>query len=197
MIPMNTWKRPQLNMQEKTQLKWRTEKRNIRRNTTKIHKQKAITWTSLNNKIHRQIDYTLINQRFRNNVKSAQTIDGWQANMQQDKQHKAICMQICLKLAKTTENTKTGNRHKITYNIHDLKLYTETLKKCLELQTPHYEYDNNKTTQQNWQQIEQLIHTALQKTYPHKNKTQLQKDNDGINKQKNGVHRMNSKQRNT
>ena len=76
------------------------QKGNIQRNATKIQQQKAITWTSLNNKIHRQIDYILINQRFRNCVRKAQTIDGWQANMQQDKQHKAIYMQICLKLAK-------------------------------------------------------------------------------------------------
>ena len=48
----------------------------------------------------RQIDYILINQRFRNNVKSAQTVEGRQANMQQDKQHKTVRMQICLKLAK-------------------------------------------------------------------------------------------------
>ena len=35
--------------------------------------------------------------------KKTQAIDGWQANMQQEKQRKTIYMQICLKLAKTTE----------------------------------------------------------------------------------------------
>ena len=53
------------------------------------------------------------------------------------------------------------------------------------------------TTQQNWTQIEQLIHNALQKTYPLKIKTQLEKDNDWINKQKNGAQQQNNNQRNT
>ena len=55
----------------------------------------------------------LINQRFRNNVKKAQAIEGWQANMQQDKQHKTIYMQICLKLAKNYRKTpkpETGTK---------------------------------------------------------------------------------------
>jgi len=81
--------------------------------------------------------------------------------------------------------------------MQDLKLHPEKLTKCLELKTPNYNYDNKMTTQQNWTQIEQLIHNALQKTYPLKIKTQLEKDNDWINKQKNGAQQQNNKQWNT
>jgi len=50
--------------------------------------------------------------------------------MQQDKQHKAIYMQICLKLAKNYRKTpkpETGTQ--ITYNIQDLKQQPGKLKK--------------------------------------------------------------------
>jgi len=118
--------------------------------------------------------------------------------MQQDKQHKSIYMQICLKLAKEYRRTpKPETGTKITYNIQDLKLHPEKLKKCLELQTQHFEYDNNKTTQQNWTLIEKTIHTALQNTYPYKKKHNKKKTTIGSQNKKSGVRQQNNKQWNT
>jgi len=73
----------------------RIQKTNNRTNQTKNdhlgkHKQK----------IKRQIDYVVINRRFRNCVRTAQTITGRKANMQQTQQHNVIIMRICVKLAK-------------------------------------------------------------------------------------------------
>ena len=42
-----------------------------------IKKTKALKWTSSGGKIQRQIDYILINQRYRNSVRLAQNIAGW------------------------------------------------------------------------------------------------------------------------
>jgi len=84
LIPMNTWKRSKLIQQEKEQLKKCSTPTESKYILQQIHKQKAITWTSINNKINRQIDYIVINQRFRNSVKRTQTITGWKENMQQE-----------------------------------------------------------------------------------------------------------------
>ena len=119
---MNTWQRPKFATEVKAQLKKRKGKEHQIK-TKEIHKQKAITWTSIS-KINRQIDYIMINRRFRSSIRAAQTIQGWKANMQQWQQHNAIYMQICIKLM---ENYRKGRNPetcaKFRYNIQDLKLY--------------------------------------------------------------------------
>merc|ERR1712114_18409 len=87
-----------------------------------LQRQKAITWTSINNKIERQIDYVLINHRLRNSISKTQTIEGWRANMQKSNRRKVIHMQICITLAKNYRKTRHGETGtKITYDIRELK----------------------------------------------------------------------------
>jgi len=82
---MNTWKRPQLTPQEKEQLKKYINTQERKQKLEQQYRNKAITRTSINNKINRQIDYVMIRQRFRNCVRKAQTIPGRKANTQQEK----------------------------------------------------------------------------------------------------------------
>jgi len=186
LIPMNTWKRPNLTKEEKQYIKNPAQPGTTEQKLTKIQQQKTITWASLNNKINRQIDYILINQRFRNCIRKAQTITGWKANMLQEKQHNVIYMQICVKLMRNyRKNAKPETGTEITYNIQDLRLYPEKLTKHMELKEETYEYQKEQTPQQNWGKIEKKLQTALITLYPHTHtKTQQQKDQDWINKQK-------------
>jgi len=66
---MNTWKRPPLNKQEKTTLIQHIKKGTYGETLKQLQKQKIITWASISNKIERQIDYVVINRRFRNSVR--------------------------------------------------------------------------------------------------------------------------------
>lgn len=180
---MNTWKRPKLTQQEKEQLKKCSTPTEHKGKLQQIHKQKAITWTSINNKINRQIDYIVINQRFRNCVKRAQTITGWEANMQQEKQHNEIHMQLHLRLVKNyRKNAKPDTGTNITYNVQDLKLYPGKLKQHMELKEKHTNTTKNCPKTKLASNGKQITN-ALKKLYPYEEKTQQEKDNDWIMKQ--------------
>jgi len=101
MIPMNTRKRPKNTMQEKQRIK---KAKTPAQTCLEIQTEQLTTWISPEGKTARQIDYRAINQRYRNTVRKAQTIQGWQENMAQQKQHKVIQMDICLKLLKHYDN---------------------------------------------------------------------------------------------
>ena len=75
---------PKINLKWKPKLKNITQQENYIRKLKQIQKQKPITLTSLDDKINRQIDYIMINQRFRNCTRRAQTITGRKANMHQE-----------------------------------------------------------------------------------------------------------------
>ena len=64
-----------------------------------IQKQNTITWESPDGETSRQIDYIAISHRYRNAVRKAYAVKGWQANMAQQ-QHKVIRMDIRLRLTK-------------------------------------------------------------------------------------------------
>jgi len=48
-----------------------------------IKQEQTTTWISPDGKTRRQIDYIMINNRYRNNVTKAWTIPGWRANIMQ------------------------------------------------------------------------------------------------------------------
>ena len=67
------------------------------------------------------MDYILIYHRFRNNVRCAQTIARWKANVKQEL-HNVIQMDITpelMKNCKTISHTETGDSSK--YDIHEYK----------------------------------------------------------------------------
>jgi len=65
MIPMNTWERAKLTNKKNTNKK-STSPRNHK---NEINKNKTITWASPDGKTTRQIDYLMINHRYRNAIR--------------------------------------------------------------------------------------------------------------------------------
>ena len=76
-----------------------------------IQHGETVTWTSISGQRQRQIDYVLINQRFRNNVRMAKTISGWGANTQQEKHH------ISIHVLKNHETIRRNNAHRNMYQM--------------------------------------------------------------------------------
>ena len=111
----------------KTTPQGKTTNKNPRTRKTRVEIQKnTITWESPEGKTARQIDYIAINHRYRNAVKRANAVKGWQSNMAQQ-QHKVIRMDIRLRLMKYYKKHKSQETGKhIQYDL--LKLREDPLK---------------------------------------------------------------------
>ena len=101
MIQMNNWKRPRLTRQERKLLR-NCNNQERRHKPRKIQKAKIITWAIVDVRMQRQIDYILINQRFRVSVRFAETVTGWVGNVRQSRQRNVAQMNIALAIMKTT-----------------------------------------------------------------------------------------------
>jgi len=80
MLPMNTWRRTH--------------------GQTKRDPIETATWISPDGKVHRQIDYIAINQEYRKFARWTHTIRNWRGNMEQQRQHASIKMEIQLNFKK-------------------------------------------------------------------------------------------------
>jgi len=172
LIPTNAWKMPKLTIGEKHDYENTKKRRTPNKNYSNTQTER--NHMDKHQQQDRQIDYVMINQRFRNSIRTAQSIPGWKANMHQGEQQNAIYMQICLKLMKNYRkdcNPETGT--KCPHNIHDIKPIPERLQQYMGLKQKTYEYDN-KTPHQNLQKMETQLQQALVKIYPNK-KTQQEK----------------------
>ena len=112
MIPMNTWKKAPLTKEEKQQIRQSTNKE-LHRNEIELNN--INTWTSPDGQVLGQIDYIMINNKYRNAVRKACAEQRWRGNMAQQRQHATIRMDIALKLVRNYHKKPTGNRktHKI------------------------------------------------------------------------------------
>ena len=143
---MNKWK-GQISQCRKTQLNKHIKTEEGQAKIGKLHKQKTATWAIIGSKIKRQISNIMISRRFRNFVKTAQTITGWKANMQQEKQHNVIYMRICVKLmGNYRKGPKPETGTYVAYNIQGVKLYTERLEKHMELKQKSTHTTHKNTT---------------------------------------------------
>ena len=116
---------------------------------------KKINWTSTGGKTQRQIDYLMVNQKYRNAIRKAQIIPGWQANMAQQ-QHGVVQMDICLKLMKTTKITReTGKR--IKYDIQELRQEPQKIARWFARRETPPEPNNQETTQQIWEKVRKTL----------------------------------------
>jgi len=100
-IPMNTWGRQRLTIQERDLLQNRNNQERGRK-LGQIQKEKTITWESVDGRIQGQIDYILLNLRFRNSARFAQTSKGWGGSMHQSRKQNVAQGNIWLGLMKTT-----------------------------------------------------------------------------------------------
>ena len=87
MIPMNTWKRTPLTKNDKQRIKKAANTEEIIKT---IKQEQQTTWISPGGKTKRQIDYIMINHRYRNNVTRAWVMTENRANMTQQRQHAVL-----------------------------------------------------------------------------------------------------------
>ena len=129
---MNPWKRPTLINHEKYQLKNASPPEiDTPRQQININHQPKCRIPE--GKTSRQIDYMLINHRYRNAIRKAQATPGWQANRAQRKQHIVIHMDICIKLMKQYKkgNPEETGKH-ILYDIQDLRRDPRKITRWIE-----------------------------------------------------------------
>jgi len=149
MIPMNTWKRTPLTKHEKREI-LRTNKPELLRK--QLLQNKTHTWTHPTGMTARQIDYIMINNKYRNTVKRAWAIHGWQGNMEQQRQHAVIRMDITLNLMKKYhQKHKPESGTEIKYDIKQLRTTPEKcytgLKNGKTTQGQYIPWDNAQTKQ--------------------------------------------------
>merc|ERR1712112_602583 len=167
MVPMNTWKRAKLQPREKT-----NQKTQIQKNKQDILKKHTITWESPDGKTTRQIDYLAINHRYRNSVRKAYAVQGWQANMAQ--QHKVVQMEIRLNLMKHYKEYKPPDTGKhIQYDLTKLRADPQKIDRWMTQRNELPEHINHKTTaEEDWEKIKTPIQQAIQTVYPKKHPSQ-------------------------
>ena len=170
MIPMTTWKRPELNKQDK----WKRQPENMdRAQWEEQNREKYLTtWTSPDGKTSRQIDHIMINAKYRNMVRKAQSNIYWHANMNQNQQHRVQTMKLYYNAAKKYKKpipTETGKNLK--YDIKELRENPEKLTKAYQ----EHEKQNSSHNQQEhdwaeWEIYQGKLGKLLEETYPLKKK---------------------------
>ena len=116
-----------------------------------IQKKHTITWVSPDEKTARQIDYLAINHRYRNSVRKAYAVQGWQENMAQ-LQHKVIQMEIRLKLMKHYKEHKPPETGKhIQYDLTKLRADPQKIDRWTSQRNEPPEQINPETTsEEDW-----------------------------------------------
>ena len=149
MVPMNTWKE---------------------QSTTKDNTQ-YVTWTHPNKVVKRQIDYILVNDRFRNCVRNCRSDRNWYANPNNiGQQHNAIILQFQLRFQqKSTIRAKNDKYALTSYNIQNLRDHPERLQQYLEREKQ--ELTNKLDTKglssdQIITKVEKVMVETLEKLYP-------------------------------
>jgi len=117
-----------------------------------IQRLNAITWESTDGKTTRQIDYLAINHRYRNAVRRAHAVKGWQANMAQQKQNKVIQMDIRLKLMKYyKEDQPPETGLQIQYDIKKLREDPQKAERWLTQRNAPPEIAPETTAEEDWE----------------------------------------------
>jgi len=142
MIPMNTWKRAPLTKLEKQQIKQPLDPIEQQKQT---HKNKTHTWIHPTGHMARQIDYIMVNNRYRNTDRRAWAEQGRRGNMNQQRQRAVIQMDIVPKHMKGYHSAipKEGGAI-IQYDIQELRnaphKLTHTVWKTDEKRMGHYQH---------------------------------------------------------
>jgi len=122
---MNTWKRAQLDTEDKKELR---NSKTKEQSLNKIQTRNRNTWISPNGQISRQIDYIIINHAYRNIVTRTWPIKGWRGTMTQQRQHATIRMDITLRCAKNFFRGVKETGKKIKYDLQEVRNIPNKLK---------------------------------------------------------------------
>ena len=115
----------------------------------------------------RQIDYITVSQKYRNAIRKAQIIPGWQASMMQ--QHGVVQLDICRKLLKNYKKTTRRNRE--TIQIWHTRIKTRPAKNITmgktKRRTPRMQPTRNINPPV--EKLKQYLHQGITQNYPLKN----------------------------
>ena len=146
MIPMNTW----------------------RRNPGKqTHDPiEASTWASTDGKTRREIEYIMIYRKYRNLTRELQVIHAWRGNMEQQRQHAVVKMEIRLHFERNFfQKTPTETGTDICYNIKQEIRKRELIAQHMGKNHISFKYQSNISTEENWNTAKQIPHEALTHVY--------------------------------
>jgi len=168
MLLANTWEKAPWAKEEKQTIKNSTRKEPKR---TTIEQNNINTWTSPDGQTQRQIDYIMINNKYRNTVRKSWTAQHWRGNMAQQRQHATIILEITLKMVRNYHKKsppETGNR--VKYDITSRREEPAKLEKWHEKQE---QQQNHQTPdiQSDWGQLKKNIQQGLQECCPPTKKT--------------------------
>ena len=125
------------------------------------------TWTSPDNKTARQIDYIMINHKYRNAIRKAYIVPGWRSNMGQQQQHGVPKMEICLRLMrkyKTKIPQETGTT--IKYDIQELRKDPQKITRWINQRKEPLQIQPQETATQAWGKLSKYVQNALKENYP-------------------------------
>ena len=88
-----------LTKEERRQIQNTQDKQTIRE---QLLRDKTLTWIHPDGAMARQIDYIMVDNKYRNAVKRAWAEHGWRGNMEQHRRHAVIRVDITLNLMKNT-----------------------------------------------------------------------------------------------
>ena len=124
------------------------------------HKQRKYTWVSQNSKTHNQIDYIMINKRFRNAVKQSNSYRG--ADINGD--HNLVVAKVQIRFHKL-QKTKQQAKFQLTNLREDHSVRSEFQLKVSErfkkLQTAETE-----KIKKEWRSLEEILNKSAEETIP-------------------------------
>ena len=159
MIPITTWKRPRLSKNDRWEIQTTSEheKRNLE--TGGIIDKYITTWTSPSGAERRQFDYIIIDAKYRNKSRTAQSNTHWHANMNKNQQRRVQKTQLRYiesEKYKTPIPEETGA--KLKYDIRELRIRPGNLTKRHQR---HGAKDKPPTLSYRKQRKNEMTHTGM------------------------------------
>ena len=141
-------------------MEWCEEKELVITNTLfKQHKHRLFTWKSPDEQTRNQIDYILINQRFRNAVKSCKAYPSADCNSD----HNLLMATIFCKMKKM-KNPKAKPNVDLKILKHDVSIQKQY---AVEVNNRFEQLGRNENTaEEDWNQIEEVLQNTAEKLLP-------------------------------
>ena len=117
--------------------------------------------------IKRQIDYIMVNRKYRDCVRKAYAIPAWRANQEQQRHHDAIKMEIRIRLKKQYfETPKHGAGNEVEYNLKRLRAEPQLLEQHCKTNQIQFQYQSNQGVATNWGKMKKTTQDSLNQVYP-------------------------------
>ena len=111
------------------------------------------------------IDCVMVNRRFRNCVKTAQSRPEWRGNMEHQRQNAVETMGICLHFKLNYREKWHESGTNIVYDIARARKQPELAIERVAKEPIYCSYDGNKDVEENWECMKEGLRKALTQTY--------------------------------